>query len=323
MRVATDDLHSVAGREVNAMTRRMANLKTLCYNVRLSEMERQLQTVDNKVLSVENLSIRLNDRLIVDGLSFGLGQGERLCLLGPSGSGKSMTASAILGLWPATLKLNGSIRINGVEVIRTRATRRPVTARAGMIFQDTHAALNPLTSVGAQLCEPFIRFHGLGRVEAREAVIELLARMMIDEPAKVADRPAPELSGGQRQRICIALALACKPSLIVADEPTTALDVITQAEVLNLLKESTGTDHTPALLFISHDINAAAKLCDRAIIIEGGRMVEHGRLDTIITHPMHRFTQELVSALDNCGLDIVSDDTPWPALIDAAPRLSC
>lgn len=253
--------------------------------------------VNAPVLRVDNLSLYLGGQPIVDGLSFQVAQGERVCLLGPSGSGKSLTAGAILGLTPPAAEMSGAIRINGLEVGGVRATRRPAQARAGMVFQNTQAALNPLVSVGVQLREPFVRFHGLSRRDAQRAVIELLGRMLVAAPEWVVRRSPAELSGGQRQRVCLALALACRPSLIVADEPTTALDVLTQAEVLALLRETTGTAETPALLFISHDMAAAARLCERALILDQGRLVEQGRLADIIAAPRHRFSRELVEAL--------------------------
>ncbi|MDR5890576.1 MULTISPECIES: ATP-binding cassette domain-containing protein [Halomonas] len=251
------------------------------------------------VLRVDDLRIRLGQRPVVEGLSFDVEAGERVCLIGPSGSGKSLTAGAILGLTPPAARIDGTIRLNGLEVGGLRATRRPALARAGMVFQNTQAALNPLVSVGAQLREPFLRFHGLSRREAQRAVVALLGRMMIAEPERVVRRSPAELSGGQRQRVCLALALACRPSLIVADEPTTALDVLTQAEVLSLLRETTGTADTPALLFISHDMAAASRLCERALVLDGGRLVEQGPLADIIAAPQHRFSRELVAALGN------------------------
>ncbi|MBB3139270.1 peptide/nickel transport system ATP-binding protein [Halomonas organivorans] len=243
------------------------------------------------------MSVRLGGQDVVDGLSFQLQPGERVCLLGPSGSGKSLTAKAILGLLPPGSSVGGGIRINGIDVGRMRATRRPSTARAGMVFQDTQAALNPLVSVGTQLREPFLRAHGMSRREAERAVVDLLARMRISAPERVVRRSSAELSGGQRQRVCLALALACKPALIVADEPTTALDVLSQDEVLTLLSDATGTAGTPSLLFISHDMHAAARLCERAVIIDDGRLVESGALANIIKAPGHRFSRELLAAL--------------------------
>ncbi|QFT84302.1 putative D,D-dipeptide transport ATP-binding protein DdpD [Halomonas sp. THAF12] len=270
------------------------------------------------VLGVDDLRIRLGQRPVVDGLSFAVRPGERVCLIGPSGSGKSLTAGAILGLTPPAARIDGAIRLNGLEVGGVRATRRPSQARAGMVFQNTQAALNPLVSVGVQLREPFRRFQGLSRREAQQAAVALLGRMNLAEPERVMRRSPAELSGGQRQRACLALALACRPSLIVADEPTTALDVLTQAEVLALLRETTGTADTPALLFISHDMAAASRLCERALILDQGRLVESGRLADIIAAPRHRFSRELVAALGHRERLQAPDEPPRRM---EAPRL--
>ncbi len=249
------------------------------------------------VLRVDNLSVRLGAQRVVDGLDFTVGAGERVCLIGPSGSGKSLTAAAILGITPSTASVGGSIRLGAHEVAGVAATRRPRTLRIGMVFQNTQAALNPLVSVGAQLSEPFVRFHGLSRRAARAAAAELLTRMHLTAATELLTRSPAELSGGQRQRVCVALALACKPSLIVADEPTTALDALTQAEVLTLLHETTGGAGKPALLFISHDMGAASRLCQRAVILEQGRMIESGPLADLVASPQQRFTRELVAAM--------------------------
>ncbi|MGP9566601.1 ATP-binding cassette domain-containing protein [Halomonas sp. AOP5-B2-8] len=247
------------------------------------------------VLSVRDLRIQIGRHPVVDGLSFDVLPSERVCLLGASGSGKSFTAKAVLGLLPPNAQVQGSIRIQGREVIQTPAARRRKDTRVSMVFQDSLSALNPLVSVGSQLREPFSRHHCLSRKAADQAAVALLGAMGLDDPQRLIKRTPAELSGGQRQRVCIALAMACKTSLMVTDEPTTALDVVTQAQVLRALREHTDTAHS-ALLFITHDLHAAAQLCKRAVIIERGVMIESGALDTLITAPQHRFTQELVAA---------------------------
>ncbi len=254
-----------------------------------------LSMCSDPVLSVRDLRIKIGRQTVVDGLSFDVLPDERVCLLGASGSGKSFTAKAVLGLLPPNAQVQGSIRIQGREVIRTPAARRRNDARVSMVFQDSLAALNPLVTVGSQLREPFSRHHGLSRKAADQAAMALLEAMGLDDCQRLIRRTPAELSGGQRQRVCIALAMACKTALMVADEPTTALDVVTQAQVLRALREHTGTSNT-ALLFITHDLHAAAQLCQRAVIIERGVMIESGALDTLITTPQHRFTQELVAA---------------------------
>ncbi|MCE3027951.1 ATP-binding cassette domain-containing protein [Salinicola sp. DM10] len=267
------------------------------------------------VLRVDNLSVRLGAQRVVDGLDFTVGAGERVCLIGPSGSGKSLTAAAILGITPPTASVEGRIRLGEFDVAGVAAARRPRALRIGMVFQNTQAALNPLVSVGAQLSEPFVRFHGLPRRAARVAAAELLTRMRLTAANELLTRSPAELSGGQRQRVCVALALACKPSLIVADEPTTALDALTQAEVLTLLHETTGGAGKPALLFISHDMGAASRLCQRAVILEQGRMIESGPLADLVASPRQRFTRELVSAMRSAEMapEMLAAADAWPA----------
>lgn len=252
-------------------------------------------SVREPVLSVRDLGIKIGRQQIVDGLSFDVMPGERVCLLGASGSGKSLTAKAVLGLLPPNAQVSGSILIQGQEAIAIPAARRRADTRVSMVFQDSLSALNPLVSIGSQLREPFTRHHGLSRKAATQAAVALLASMDLPDPQRLIQRTPAELSGGQRQRVCIALAMACKTSLMVADEPTTALDVVTQAQVLDALREHTGHSGT-AMLFITHDLHAASQLCQRAVIIERGVMIESGELDTLITAPQHPFTQELVAA---------------------------
>ncbi|MCL5427222.1 MAG: ABC transporter ATP-binding protein [Gammaproteobacteria bacterium] len=247
------------------------------------------------VLSVRDVNIQIGRQQVVDGLSFDVMPGERVCLLGASGSGKSLTAKAVLGLIPPNARVEGSICIQGREVIALPAARRQTETRVSMVFQDSLSALNPMATIGSQLREPFLRHHHLSRKDATQAAIALLAAMRLPEPQRLIKRTPAELSGGQRQRVCIALAMACKTSLLVADEPTTALDVVTQAQVLSTLREHTGSTGT-AMLFITHDLHAASQLCQRAVIIERGTLVESGDLDTLITSPQHPFTQELVAA---------------------------
>ncbi|MBP5981541.1 MAG: ABC transporter ATP-binding protein [Halomonas sp.] len=258
------------------------------------------------VLSVRDLHIQIDQQPVVEGLSFNVTADERVCLLGASGSGKSFTAKAVLGLLPPNARVQGSIRLHGQEVIHTPAAQRRHETRVSMVFQDSLSALNPLVTIGSQLREPFTRHHGLSRKAAVQATIGLLEAMGLPDPQRLVKRTPAELSGGQRQRVCIALAMACKTSLLVADEPTTALDVVTQAQVLRALREHTGKTST-SVLFITHDLHAAAQLCQRAIIIERGVMIESGALDSLITAPQHRFTQELVAAAHSVQLTELTD----------------
>lgn len=251
--------------------------------------------VREPVLSVRDLGVKIGQQQVVDRLSFDVMPGERVCLLGASGSGKSFTAKAVLGLLPPNARVEGSIRIQGQEAMAIPAARRRAETRVSMVFQDSFSALNPLATIGYQLREPFLRHHRLSRKDALHAAVALLTAMGLPDPQRLIKRTPAEISGGQRQRVCIALAMACKTSLMVADEPTTALDVVTQAQVLAALREHTGHAGT-AMLFITHDLHAASQLCQRAVIIERGTLVESGNLDALITAPQHPFTQELVAA---------------------------
>ncbi len=257
------------------------------------------------LLRVRDLRIQAGRRRIVSDLDLSVAPSERVCLLGASGSGKSLTAGAILGLLPAGVEVGGSIMIAGHEVAGVPAPLRPPAARVAMVFQDSHSALNPLVPVGAQLQEPLRRRQSLAPAKARAASLALLEAMGLPDPERLSRLCPPEISGGQRQRVCIALALACRTALMVADEPTTALDTVTQAQVLRVLKDSTEGPRAPALLFITHDLGAAAQLCERAVIIENGTPVEAGALASILAAPHHDYTRRLIAAARTGGIEAV------------------
>ena len=238
---------------------------------------------------------------LLDAITFDIRRGERVGLLGQSGSGKSLTASAALGLAPREARLTGQIRLNGLDVTATHVLSRPRQARAAMVTQDTQAALNPLTTIGYQLEQP-LRRRGLSRRAAQDEARVLLDRVGLPDPDQMLRRCSPELSGGQRQRVCIAMALAADAPLIVADEPTTALDVITQAQVLRVLDQVTRAPGGPGLLFITHDLHAAAHLCDRALVIEGGRIIEDGPMAQLLAAPRTAYARLLVAAAERCGI---------------------
>ena len=188
-------------------------------------------------LEVTDLVVRIDGRPVVDGISFEVPDGSRLGLIGESGSGKSLTALAVLGLLPEGAVASGSIRWNGTELIGLpdRELARLRGDEIGIVFQEPRTALNPIRTIGRQIAES-IRIHeGIGRREARERAIQEAARVRLPDPASIVDRYPHQLSGGQRQRVAIAIALACRPRLLIADEPTTALDVTIQAEILSLL----------------------------------------------------------------------------------------
>lgn len=254
-------------------------------------------------LEVTDLKISIGGRTIVNGTSFSVGQGQRVCLLGESGSGKSLTASAVLGRLPANAKTEGSIKINGVDVLGVPMSKRPDEARVAMVFQDSAVALNPLVRIREQIIEPLRRHRGLSRDDAAKAAVELAESVGLPDPANIVDRFSAELSGGQRQRVCIALALACNTRLMVADEPTTALDVVTQKRVLDVLKKYTAGQHTPALLFITHDFAVASELCSDAVVMKDGDVVERGQVHSIFAAPENAYTRELIRAARSATVD--------------------
>lgn len=247
-------------------------------------------------LAVTDLRISIGRRLLVKGTTFSVSEGQRVCLLGESGSGKSLTASAVLGQLPARAVAEGSIRVNGVEVLDVPAPKRPDETRVAMVFQDSAVALNPLVRLRHQLAEPLQRHRGLSQSDALTAAVELAESVGLPDAPHMLDRFSGELSGGQRQRVCIALALACNTRLLVADEPTSALDVVTQNRVLEVLRSYTAGQHTPALLFITHDFAVASELCSAAVVMKDGRIVEQGPLETIFHTPENVYTQSLIRA---------------------------
>ncbi|WP_128255348.1 dipeptide/oligopeptide/nickel ABC transporter ATP-binding protein [Falsirhodobacter deserti] len=242
---------------------------------------------------LDSLSIEIANRRIVSDVSLRIGAGVRVCLLGPSGSGKSMIARAALGLLPPTARVSGRIVMNGSDVAGVHALSRPKQSRMAMVMQDTQAALNPLATIGYQLERP-LRAQGLSRAAARARAAALLEAMHLPEADLLLRRCPPELSGGQRQRVCIAMALATGAPLMIADEPTTALDTVTQAQVLDVLHHASGQG--PALLFITHDLRAAARLCDRAVVLQDGHVVETGTMSQILSAPQHACTRAIVHA---------------------------
>ncbi|WP_323609914.1 ABC transporter ATP-binding protein [Pectobacterium versatile] len=241
------------------------------------------------ILQVENLSLSIGGETKVSDISFTLFAGERVCLLGASGSGKSLTAKAIIGTPPSGCQISGSIRVNGEEVSQLKALARPQVSRVSAVFQDSATALNPLMPLGKQLSLAL-------KAPSSSELSALLAAMKLDDIPNLLQRYPAELSGGQRQRICITLALLGKTRLLVADEPTTALDVITQKQVLQVLQERSAQPDAPALLFITHDIAVAAQLCQRGLVMENGRVIESGSMQQLLNAPQQPYTRSLVAA---------------------------
>ena len=257
----------------------------------------------SRLLKVENLSVHFPTTRgvvrAVEELSLAIEAGETLALVGESGSGKSTAALAIMGLIDeAAARIpSGSVHFEGSDLRRLspQALRQVRGRRIGMIFQDPMMALNPVFTVGWQIAEPLRQHLGLSARAARERVIELLHRVGIPAPARRVDQYPHNLSGGMRQRVMIATALACRPSLLIADEPTTALDVTVQAQVLDLingLKAETGM----AVLLITHDLGVVWETAQRAVVIYAGRRVEEGKVADIFGRPAHPYTRGLLEA---------------------------
>ncbi len=254
------------------------------------------------LLQVDNLSIRHADRLLVSDVSLSVAAGERVGLIGESGSGKSLTALAAIGLLPEGMTAAGSVLLGGKQVIG--AADRDVVGLRGAavatIFQESLTALDPLMRIGDQIAEVLRRRarrdgRSLSRADITAEVSRLMARVALPDPARLARAYPHEMSGGQRQRAAIAMALACKPSLLIADEPTTALDVTTQAEVLRLL-ETLVREENMGLLFISHDLPVVGTAVDRVVVLRAGELVEQGTVAEVFGKPRHPYTIGLVEA---------------------------
>jgi peptide/nickel transport system ATP-binding protein len=246
-------------------------------------------------LVVEDLTVDIDGRRVVDGISFEVPDGARLGVIGESGSGKSLTALAILGLLPDGATAGGSTRWDDVELVGMpdRELARLRGDEIGIVFQEPRTALNPIRTVGRQIAES-VRIHqGVSRREARERAVAAAARVRLPDPETIVDRYPHQLSGGQRQRVAIAMALACRPRLLIADEPTTALDVTTQAEILSLLL-SLVEDEGMSLAFITHDLAVLAQVATHGVVLQHGRVVESAPVDRLLTAPSSPVTQGLL-----------------------------
>ncbi|RWM70054.1 MAG: ABC transporter ATP-binding protein [Mesorhizobium sp.] len=260
------------------------------------------------------VSVRGEDgeRSVVSDLSFSLARGETLCIAGESGSGKSMTALAIMQLLPqpAARISSGKIRLRemdrgDIDLARLdeRQMRRIRGDRVAMIFQEPMTSLNPVLSIGRQLVESIEAHTGLSRAEARRRAIEALKVVRISEAESRLKQFPHELSGGMRQRVMIAMALALKPDVLIADEPTTALDVTVQGEVLELLRDLQ-REHGTSIILITHDMGVVAEMADRVVIMRHGRMVEEGTAADIFARPQADYTRELLAAVPRIGTGV-------------------
>jgi microcin C transport system ATP-binding protein len=262
------------------------------------------------LLAVRNLDITFGAFKAANNVSFDIAPGETLALVGESGSGKSVTALSVLSLLPPAAGLAGSIELDGQQLVgASEAGLRAIRGnQVGMIFQEPMSSLNPVHTIGRQVAEVVMLHQGLRANAARQRVIELLTDVGLPDPASRLDDYPHQLSGGQRQRVMIAMAIANNPKLLIADEPTTALDVTVQAQILALLKKLQ-KQNGMAMLFITHDLAIVRRIADRVCVMKNGEIVETGAVETIFAQPQHDYTRHLL-AIEPSG-------TPLAPLPDA------
>ena len=247
------------------------------------------------LLDVSGLTIRYGEDVVVDGVDLFIERGESVGLVGESGSGKSQSALAVLGLLPRQARVSGSVEFDGRQLLGASESALDAirARRIGMVFQDPMQALNPYLRVGAQLRQVLLR-HGLaGKREADARIVDMLARVGLPDPDRQLRAYPHQLSGGMRQRVMIASALIAEPDLLIADEPTTALDVTVQAQILDLLEDI--RDNT-ALLLITHDLGIVAGHCEHMIVLQKGRVVDVGPTTSVFAAPKHEHTKALLAA---------------------------
>ncbi|HRE19746.1 MAG TPA: ABC transporter ATP-binding protein [Rhabdaerophilum sp.] len=250
------------------------------------------------MLEIDKLTVAFRDLTILRGLSFALERGETLGIVGESGSGKTVTALSIMGLLPRWLQMEGAIRLAGRNIAGLSETNLCALRgrRIGMVFQEPMTALNPVQRVGEQIAEALVLHGVMDREAARIEAIRLIGRVGLDRPEQRARSFPHELSGGQRQRVMIAMAISCRPDVLIADEPTSALDVTVQAEILVLLREI--RDETGmAMLIISHDLAVISRIADRVLVLYGGAPMETGATHTLLGAPRQPYTRGLLAAI--------------------------
>jgi peptide/nickel transport system ATP-binding protein len=270
-------------------------------------------------LEVQDLIVHNHDVTAVRGVSFTLPAGGRMGLVGESGSGKTLTALALMGLLPTGWQADGSVLHDGVDLVRQSdwALSRRRGRTLSMVFQDPLSSLDPVRRVGHQISSVIRRHMQVGRREAERQALDLIRQMALPHPEQILRAYPHELSGGQRQRIMITMALACYPQLIIADEPTTALDVTVQKQVLRLLNGAV-RERGCALLMITHDLPIIAAMCDTVAVMYAGRIVEMGPVGEVFRSPRHHYTRGLLNSqptMDNIALDGSSRLASIPGMV--------
>ncbi|SLN76281.1 ABC transporter ATP-binding protein [Oceanibacterium hippocampi] len=281
------------------------------------------------VLEVDNLSVTFRTRnglaQVLDHVSFSLGQGETLGIVGESGCGKSMTALSIMGLVPTPPGriAGGAVRLRGEDLL-SAGERRMRSIRGNeisMIFQEPMTSLNPVFTVGEQIAETVRLHEGLSQRDALARAVETLKAVGIPAPEKRVSEYPHQLSGGMRQRVMIAMALACNPSVLIADEPTTALDVTVQAQIFDLLRELQDRTNA-AIVLITHDMGAIAETADKVVVMYAGRIIESGTVGEILADPRHPYTQGLIACVPHFLANPPVERPPLVEIPGLVPPLS-
>jgi oligopeptide/dipeptide ABC transporter ATP-binding protein len=284
------------------------------------------------LLAVDDLRVTFGeDRPVVRSVSFAIKPGEAYGLVGESGSGKTITSRSILGLLPSNARVTGSINFGGRALLSLRPAEMRKVRGSGiaMIFQDPSAALNPLLRVGDAIAQVVRAHEPMGARAARDRAVDAMTRVGILDAGRRSSEYPHQFSGGMRQRVLIAMALAGRPSLLLADEPTTALDVIVQAEILTLL-DQLRRDRGMSLLLVSHDLAVVAGVCDRVGVMYAGELVEEGPTADVLFHPRHPYTQALLSSVptgrEGASIRSIPGSPPEPGQLGIgcpfAPRCS-
>ena len=283
---------------------------------------------DAPLLDVRNLSVQFTTRAgtvtVLDDISFTLERGERISFVGESGCGKSMTALALMGLLPAMGRVSGGqILFKGENLTQASAARlrRLRGNEVSMIFQEPMTSLNPVFTIGQQIVEVLRLHRGIDNASARRRALELLEAVRIPNASARIDDYPHQLSGGQRQRVMIAIALACEPEILIADEPTTALDVTVQAEIFALLRDL-GTKLDTAIILITHDMGAVAQMSERMLVMYAGRRVEEGRVADVVGAPAHPYTRGLIACVPHITSNVAAITEQLPEIDGIVPPIT-